>query len=131
MWAHAMALPVPASANDVRQYQYPYTPLAAALFRVRGGSFEAADLKDGAFAQFADVETLWRLQHVSCGRDLTRARPGDLLFFHQDGGKMPFHAMIFLGRSQIEPADEQFVVYHTGPSGNAPGEMRRWSRCAN
>jgi len=38
---------------------------------------------------------------------------------------MPFHAMIFLGRSQVEPGAEQFVVYHTGPTGKAAGEMRR------
>ena len=124
-WAHAMALPVPASATDIRQYRYPYTPLAAALFRVRGGGFEAADLSDGAFAQFADVETLWRYNTFRVGREMARARPGDVIFFKQEGGKMPFHAMIFLGRSQVEPGAEQFVVYHTGPTGKAAGEMRR------
>jgi uncharacterized protein YfaT (DUF1175 family) len=124
-WARAMALPAPGSASGVRQYQYPYTPLAAALFRVRGGSFEAGDLRSGAFAQFADVETLWRHNTYFAGRNLARARPGDLIFFKQTGGKMPFHAMIFLGRSQIEVGEEQFVVYHTGPTGKSPGEMRR------
>ncbi len=38
---------------------------------------------------------------------------------------MPFHAMIFLGRSQIEPGHEQYVVYHTGPSARSAGEIRR------
>src|ERR1017187_8872241 len=84
-WAREMALPAPASASDIQQYQYPYTPLAAALFRVRGGSFETSDLRDGAFAQFADVETLWRHNTYFVGHDLYRARPGDLLFFRQDG----------------------------------------------
>jgi uncharacterized protein len=126
-WARAISLPAPASAGDVQQYQYPYTPLAAALFRVRAGSFDAGNLRDGAFAQFADVETLWRHNTFFVGRDFGRARPGDLLFFRQDGQKMPFHAMIFLGRSQIEPGNEQFVVYHTGPGGNSRGEIRRWS----
>ncbi|MGO9302382.1 MAG: DUF1175 domain-containing protein [Candidatus Korobacteraceae bacterium] len=124
-WAHEMALPAPASASDIQQYQYPYTPLAAALFRVRGGSFQANDLGDGAFAQFADVETLWRHNTHFVGHDLARARPGDLLFFRQDGHRMPFHAMIFLGRSQIEPGHEQYVVYHTGPSARSAGEIRR------
>ena len=124
-WARRIALPVPASASDIQQYQYPYTPLAAALFRVRGGTFEVSDLRDGAFAQFADVETLWRHNTHFLGRDLHRARPGDLLFFRQDGHRMPFHAMIFLGQSQIEPGNEQFVVYHTGPSGRSSGEIRR------
>jgi uncharacterized protein YfaT (DUF1175 family) len=124
-WAHEMALPAPASTSDIQQYQYPYTPLAAALFRVRGGSFQANDLGDGAFAQFADVETLWRHNTHLVGRNLMRARPGDLLFFRQDGQTMPFHAMIFLGQSQIEPGHEQYVVYHTGPSGGSAGEIRR------
>ncbi|HEY5177473.1 MAG TPA: DUF1175 family protein [Terriglobales bacterium] len=125
VWAREMALPAPASASDIQQYQYPYTPLAATLFRVRGGSFQASDLRDGAFAQFADVETLWRHNTHFVGRDLLRARPGDLLFFRQDGQRMPFHAMIFLGQSQIELGYEQYVVYHTGPSGRSPGEIRR------
>src|ERR1019366_6996800 len=83
-WAREMALPVPAAASDIQQYQYPYTPLAAALFRVRGGSLQANDLGNGAFAQFADVETLWRHNTHFVGRELSRARPGDLLFFRQD-----------------------------------------------
>ena len=58
---------------------------------------------------------------------MSRARPGDLLFFRQDGGDMPFHAMIFLGRSQVEPDSEQFVVYHTGPDGKYAGRDRRLS----
>jgi len=126
-WARGMALPVPASASDIQQYQYPYTPLAAALFRVRGGSLQANDLGDGAFAQFADVETLWRHNTHFVGRDLSRVRPGDLLFFRQDGQRMPFHAMIFVGQSQIELGNEPFVVYHTGPSGRSSGEIRRLS----
>ncbi len=126
-WARAMALPVPASASDIQQYQYPYTPLAAALFRVRGGSLQADDFRDHAFAQFADVETLWRHNTHFVGRGLSRARPGDLLFFRQDGQRMPFHAMVFVGPSQIELGNERYVVYHTGPSGKTPGEMRRLS----
>jgi uncharacterized protein YfaT (DUF1175 family) len=124
-WAREMALPGPASASDIQQYQYPYTPLAAALFRVRGGNLQANDLRDGAFAQFADVETLWRHNTHFVGRDLSRARPGDLLFFRQDGQRMPFHAMIFVGPSQIELGKEPYVVYHTGPSGRSAGEIRR------
>ena len=126
-WTRTVALAGPASASDIQQYQYPYTPVAAALFRVRGGTFTASDPRDGGFAQFADVETLWRHNTFSVGRDLARARPGDLLFFRHDGGKMPFHAMIFLGHSQVRPDSEQFLIYHTGPSGSTPGEIRRLS----
>lgn len=126
-WARQAALPVPPRGGDVRQYQYPYTPLGADLFRVKSGSFAAADVSNGAFAQFADAGTLWRYNSFLVGRDLGRARPGDLLFFRQDGGHMPFHAMIFLGRSQIESGSQEFVVYHTGPTGKSPGEIKRLS----
>lgn len=126
-WAHTVALAGPASTGDIQQYQYPFTPLQAAIFRVRDGQFSGADLNDGAFAQFADAGTLWRHNTFSIGRSLGRARPGDLLFFRQDGGRMPFHAMIFLGSSQVEPGKEQYVVYHTGPDGNSPGQMKRLS----
>lgn len=127
-WSHAMALPAPASSGDVQQYQYPFTPLGADLFRVRDGRFTEGDLRDGGFAQFADAETLWRHNTFAIGRNIARARPGDLIFFRQDPGeRMPFHAMIYLGRSQVEPDSEQFVVYHTGPNGRSPGQIKRLS----
>jgi len=124
-WAQAMALPAPASSSDIQQYQFPFTPLGAAIFRVHTGSFEPTDLREGAFAEFADAQTLWRRNTFFVSRELNRARPGDLLFFRQDGHDMPFHVMIFLGHSRIEPDSEQFVVYHTGPIGKSPGEIRR------
>lgn len=127
-WTHAMALAAPAASGDIQQYQYPYTPLGAGLFRVRNGRFVGSDLHDGAFAEFADAETLWRHNTFSVGRNVARARPGDLLFFRQDRAEhMPFHAMIYLGRSQVEPGSEQFVVYHTGPTGKSPGQIKRLS----
>ncbi len=124
-WAKALALPAAPSADNVRQYQYPYTPLGARLFRVREGSFAAGDLNDGAFAQFADAKTLWRHNSYFVGRDIGRARPGDLLFFRQEGQDLAFHAMIYLGPSQIEQAREPLVIYHTGPMGKSAGEIRR------
>ncbi len=127
-WSRAMALPAPAASGDVQQYQYPFTPLGADLFRVHDGRFAEADLRDGAFAQFADAETLWRHNTFAVGRNVARARPGDLIFFRQDRAeRMPFHAMIYLGRSQVEPGSEQYVVYHTGPDGNSPGQIKRLS----
>lgn len=124
-WAKAVALPAAPAAGDIRQYQYPYTPLAAGLFRVRGGSFTADDLNNGAFAQFADAKTLWRYNSYFVGRDIARARPGDLLFFRQQGHDLAFHAMVYLGPSQVDAAGEPLVVYHTGPSGKSAGEIRR------
>ena len=124
-WAKSVALPAAPSADDVRQYQYPYTPLGAGLFRVRDGSFVPDDLNDGTFAQFADAKTLWRSNTYFVGREISRARPGDLLFFRQSGQNLPFHAMIFLGSSQLDPAREPLVIYHTGPVGRSAGEIRR------
>lgn len=126
-WAHTVALAAPPAVAGISQYQYPYTPVGAALFRVRGGSFAKDDLQDSAFAEFANAETIWRHNTFLVGKNLQRARPGDLLFFRQDIGHMPFHAMIFVGQSQIEPASGQVVVYHTGPTGDSPGEIRRLS----
>jgi|SRR5208283_3601588 len=126
-WAEGAALAATSTTDDVRQYQYPYTPLGVELFRVRDGSFRADDVSNGAFAQFADAKTLWRRNSYFVGRDIGRARPGDLLFFRQEGQNEPFHAMIFLGPSQVEagPSHEPFVIYHTGPIGKLPGEIRR------
>ena len=125
LWAKAATLPIAPSASDIRQYQYPYTPLGAGLFRVRDGSFGPDDLNNGAFAQFADAKTLWRHNSYFVGRDITRARPGDLLFFRQEGKDLSFHAMIFLGPSQVEAGTEPLVIYHTGPIGKSKGEIRR------
>ncbi len=124
-WAKTVALPAAPAAGDIRQYQYPYTPLGSGLFRVRGGSFTADDLHNGAFAQFADAKTLWRYNSYFVGRDIARARPGDLLFFRQEGHDLAFHAMIYLGPSQVDAAGEPLVVYHTGPIGRLKGEVRR------
>jgi uncharacterized protein YfaT (DUF1175 family) len=38
---------------------------------------------------------------------------------------MPFHAMVYLGPSQFEPGPQRYIVYHTGPDGKDPGEIRR------
>jgi len=125
VWLSAMALPLAPHSGEVRQYHYPHTPLGAAIFRVQDGSFAVSDLSDGAFAEFADAKTLWRDNTYTVGRDLSRARPGDLLFFRQSGDHTTYHAMIFLGASQIEPWPKQYVVYDTGPQGKSPGEIRR------
>jgi uncharacterized protein YfaT (DUF1175 family) len=101
-------------AGEVRKYQYPYTPLGANLFYTGQG-----------FAEFADAETLMRRNTWLVSRDLARAAPGDLLFYRQLDQSMPFHVMIYLGSSQIEPGVQAVVVYHTGPAGKHPGEIRR------
>ena len=125
VWAAALALPAPPAIPAVAQYEFPHTPLGASAFRVREGRFTAASLGDGAFAEFADANTLRRLNTYFVSRDLRVAQPGDLLFFRQTGQNSPYHAMIFLGRRQLQPGAENYIVYHTGPIGNRPGEIRR------
>jgi Protein of unknown function (DUF1175) len=104
------------------------------MSRMRPGPFVPQDLNNGAFAQFADAQTLMQRNTYLIGRDLRLARPGDLIFYRQldqespydvpdvTHSHSPFHPMIFCG--------EMGVVYHTGPirlsSGEqGKGEMRR------
>ncbi|HEY6181885.1 MAG TPA: DUF1175 domain-containing protein [Terriglobales bacterium] len=112
------------AAADVAKYQYPYTPLGPRLFRVQEGSFSARDLSDGTFAEFADVKTLVLSNAQFISRNVHRALPGDLIFYRQFEQQSPFHSMIFVGNSSFGPGDD-WVVYHTGPDGSWPGEIRR------
>ena len=124
-WATGAHLPLVPAIPSVTKYQYPYTPLGADLFRVKPGGFEAPDLATGAFAQFADAKTLQLRGTHFVARDPDRAQPGDLLFYRQEGDHMPFHSMIYLGASQIAKDAGRYLVYHTGPDAEGPGEIRR------
>ena len=124
-WASALELPALPAIPPVRKYEYPYTALGAGLFRVKPGRFRAADVANGAFAQFADAATLMRRNTHLVTRDLRRALPGDLLFFRQLEQRQPFHSMIFLGHSQYEDDGRPWLLYHTGPLGGGLGEIRR------
>ncbi len=121
-WTATAQLPLVPAFESVARYRYPHTPLGAALFRVRQGPFRASDLADGAFAQFADAQTLWRLNCHFVSREVSAAKPGDLFFFRQEAGRREFHSMIYLGESQIRSDGSRYVVYHTGDS-----EMKRLS----
>jgi uncharacterized protein YfaT (DUF1175 family) len=124
-WAEAAQVPVVPAFDSVAKYHYPFTLLGGALFRVRPGVFQASDASNGAFAQFADAKTLCRLNTYFIGRDLGRARAGDLLFFRQSDAAMAYHSMIYEGESPLRPDGARYVVYHTGPDGDSPGEIRR------
>jgi len=124
-WATALGLEGLPPGAPVSKYAYPYTPLGASLFRVEPGRFRPGDLSERAFAQFADAETLRKLNTHFVSRDLRDARPGDLLFFRQLEQDLPYHTMIYLGPSQFEESPEPFIVYHTGPLDGGPGEIRR------
>ncbi len=124
-WASELALETVPSQASVRKFRYPLTPLGANLFRVRPGPFSAKDLTDSAFAQFADARTLQQFNTYFVSRDIRRAAPGDLLFYRQLAHDLPFHAMIYIGQSRIEPDQRSWIVYHTGPISGRPGEIRR------
>lgn len=123
-WTSSARLPLVPAFDSVAKYQYPHTLLGAALFRVRPGPLRSPDAADGAFAQFADAEALWRWNCHLVSRELSAAQPGDLLFYRQSSGES-FHSMIYLGASHIANDGKRYLVYHTGPDGADPGEIRR------
>lgn len=131
-WVRETHIEPPSALASLEKYRYPFTPLGAALFRIRPGPFAPEDLKNGAFAEFADVKTLKDLNTYFLSHDIHAARPGDLLFYRQLEQDSPFHSMIFIGASSWLPdgapeSSEDAVVYHSGPFGKTPGEMRRLS----
>ena len=119
-WFLATGIEVVALPGEIRAWRYPDTPLGAALFRVKPGSFEAADTANGAFAQFADARTLVERNAYFVSRDVLEAQPGDLLFYRQFGQSSPWHSMIV---TRID--GQAAVVYHTGTDHGRPGELRR------
>ena len=125
-WASDSNLGALPTASDVVKYSYPYTPLGPNLFRTKQGTFISADLTDGTFSEFADARTLIVANAHFLTRDVRLAQPGDLLFFRQFEQSSPFHSMIFVGRSRFGEGN-QWLVYHTGPDGKWPGEIRRVS----
>ena len=125
-WLAERKLETLAFLPSVKKYSYPHTPLGAALFRIRPPA-EGRELRS-AYAEFADAHTLQQLNAFFVSRDIRVALPGDLLFYRQVEQNSPYHSVIFVGRSRLiqgGPGDGSILVYHTGPSGKSPGEMRR------
>ncbi len=116
-WVRRAALPFTPQYADVRS-----APKASAngwpLFQVRA-------VPTAQFAEFADAKTLIALNTRPLGRDTRALRAGDLLYFRQPGQKEPDHLMVFVGRSQFEHEGDDWVVYHTGPTDEGPGEVRK------
>ena len=119
-WFLATGVEVEAPPGEIRAWSYPNTPLGAALFRVSPGSFEPANLTNGAFAQFADAKTLVDRNAFLVSRDVRQALPGDLLFYRQFGQSSPWHSMIV-----TRIGGEAAVVYDTGSDHGRAGELRR------
>jgi uncharacterized protein len=119
-WFLSTGIEVDALPGEIRAWHYPHTLLGAQLFRVHPGSFEAADLTNGSFAQFADAKTLVESNAFLVSRDVRAAQPGDLLFYRQFGQSSPSHSMIVAA-----VGTQARIVYHTGPDHGRPGELRR------
>ncbi len=117
-WYQRSRLPLTVAFPDVRATP-PVKDGAWLLFRVAR--------RPERFAEFADASTLIRLNARFLGRDARAARPGDLLFFVQDtraeGGAN--HLMVFVGESRFERTGRDWLVYHTGPTDDGPGEVRK------
>lgn len=116
-WVRRSGLPFTPQFAEVRS-----APRAGAeglrLFRVTAGPTPQ-------YAEFADAKTLIGLNTNPLGRDVRALRAGDLLYFRQPGQRDPDHLMVFVGRSQFDREDDDWVVYHTGPLDGGPGEVRK------
>jgi uncharacterized protein YfaT (DUF1175 family) len=113
-WLRHWALPGLPSFADVR-HPPPTHDGAWPLFRVDGDRY----------AEFADARTIIRYNARLVGRALAAARPGDLLYFHQEAGTTPDHLMVFVGPSVFDRTARDWIVYHTGPDGARAGEVRK------
>jgi uncharacterized protein YfaT (DUF1175 family) len=132
-WFLATGIEIQAPPGEIRAWHYPETPLKTGLFRVEPGPFDAADVGNGAFAQFADAKTLVERNAFLVSRDVRQARPGDLLFFRQFGQSSPWHSMIVTriggagGGLPHRTGSRRFrrTTPRTKPVRGDPGEIRR------
>jgi hypothetical protein len=113
-WRRQWAIPGMPSYPDVRQP--PPT---------RGGGWPLFRVGDDRYAEFADAGTIIRYNARLVGRSLAAARPGDLLYYHQATGAEPDHLMVLVGPSSFDRSARDWIVYHTGPDGGRPGEIRK------
>ena len=126
-WFQKMGAGLPQIAPDVNAYKLESGVLGEKLWRARDGAFQASDLLDGTFNEFADAATLKQFNTTFVSRDQREARPGDLLFYFQAfSQKYPYHVMIFLGAAREDGGGARdWVVYHTGGSAHDAGEVRK------
>lgn len=116
-WLRLAQLPFAPRFADVRSAPRP-TANGWPLFRIDNSTTPK-------YAEFADAKTIVRLNSRSIGRNTAALRPGDLLYFHQPNQQSPDHLMVFIGSSLFENDGDDWVVYHTGPINNGPGEVRK------
>ena len=93
---------------DVKKYNYPDIPILKNRIFISN---------TGEFTYFADAYNLVRSSMIFKGRDLSVARPGDIIFFHHPSPST-FHSMIYTGDG---------LIYHTGPlSETDSGVLKLW-----
>lgn len=119
--------PIAFQLRSVEKYNYPITPLGEKIFRTRAGPYHPDDLITGAFAENVDGEALKRFNTTYVGRSRTQAQMGDLMFFSRSSDQQKhWLVMIFVGKSSSNSnAQDDWVVYHTGPMKDGPGMMMR------
>ena len=115
-WLRRAGLPLAPGLGDVRQRPAARDGMLP-LFRIAQA--------EGAVAEFADAKTIVRWNTRRIARDASAARPGDLLYYRQPSQRQPDHLMIVVGPSRFDGSAPDFVVYHTGPDGSDPGEIRK------
>ena len=113
-WHRLAGLPLSPPFADVR-VRPQARPDGWPLFRV----------DDHRYGEFADARTIVTLNARTVGRDIGALRPGDLLYFRQNEQRASDHLMVYVGRSLFERDGQDWIVYHTGPTDGAPGEVRK------
>jgi hypothetical protein len=116
-WLKRVRLPFIPTFPDVRSAPAP-TPDGWPLFRVTDGP-------SPRYAEFADARTLVSLNARPLGRQTSALQAGDLLYFKQPTQSQPDHLMVFVGRSFFDEDAQDWIVYHTGPVDDGPGEVRK------
>ncbi len=117
-WFQASRIPKLVAFPDVRQGPAVNNG-ALMLFRV--------GTSPDRYAEFADAETIVNLNARRISRDVRAAQPGDLLYFRHDDAASPSHLMVVVGASTFDRERSDWLVYHTGPDGRFPGEVRKVS----
>jgi uncharacterized protein YfaT (DUF1175 family) len=116
-WRRRLNLAFGPHFPDVRSGPRP-SPGGWPLFRI-------ADRPTVRYGEFADARTVVALNSIALGRDVRRLRPGDLLYYRQPSQSQIDHLMVFVGASSFDRDHRDWVVYHTGPSDEGPGEVRK------
>ena len=116
-WARRVALPFTPTFPDVRWGPKPDSN-GWPLFRVTSG-------QQPRYAEFADARTLVQLNTRRISRDTRAMQPGDLIYFHQPDQQQADHLMVYVGKSFFDSEHDDWVVYHTGPTRDEPGEVKK------